>query len=506
MNEIKKKNRSPWVNWTLFAVTLAVVFFLGLLVSSITERRAEAIFAYAPKVKLNPFEPRNEIWGKNFPWEFESYRKTQQTDFRTQHGGNAMRDVLEESTELVVMWAGYGFSKDYNQGRGHSHAIEDIQNTLRTGGPLAPDAGPMPSTCWACKSPDVPRLMNQLGGPAEFYKGKWAKHGVEITNSIGCADCHNPETMDLAISRPALIEAFQAMNKDITKATHQEMRSLVCAQCHVEYYFNNQNPEERPNYLTFPWVNGFTPEAMLKYYDDIAFSDWTHALSKTPMLKAQHPDYEVYTTGIHAERGVSCADCHMPYVSEGGLKYSNHHVTSPLKYISQACQTCHRESEETLLKNVYDRQNKVAELRHKAENLLTRAHVEAKIAWDNGTTDDEMKDILYEIRAGQWFWDYVAASHGGSFHSPLESARVMGKAIDHAQSARIKLARLLATKNINSEIPYPDITTKAKAQEFIGLPMDQLKNEKKLFLEEIIPVWKQKAKEREATYDIVSKK
>lgn len=500
------QKRSPWVNWTLFAVTLAVVFFLGLLVSSITERRAEAIFAYAPKVKLNEFEPRNEVWGKNYPQEYESYRKTQETDLRTPHGGNAMRDMLEESPELVVMWAGYGFAKDYNQGRGHSYAIDDIQNSLRTGGPKAPDDGPMPSTCWTCKSPDVPRLMNQLGGPAEFYKGKWAKHGVEITNSIGCADCHNPETMDLAISRPALVEAYEAMGKNIQNATHQEMRSLVCAQCHVEYYFNNENKAERPNYLTFPWVNGFEPEAMLKYYDDMGFSDWTHTLSKTPMLKAQHPDYEVYTTGIHAERGVSCADCHMPYVSEGGVKYSNHHVTSPLKYISQACQTCHRESEETLMKNVYDRQDKIKELRARAENLLTRAHVEAKMAWDNQATDEQMKPILYDIRAGQWFWDYVAASHGGSFHSPVESARVLGKAIDYAQSARIKLARFLAEKGINKELDYPDIDTKAKAQEYIGLPMDKLRNEKEEFLRDIVPDWKQKAEEREKTYPIVANK
>lgn len=494
--------RSPWVNVTLFSITVIAVFVLGWFVSTISERRAEALFAYKPKVQLAQFEPRNEVWGKNYPWQYESYRKTQETDFRTPHGGNAMKDVLEENPELVVMWAGYGFSKDYNQGRGHSYAITDIHNTLRTGGPTAPDNGPMPSTCWACKSPDVPRMMNRLGSPAAFYAGKWAKHGEEIVNPIGCADCHNPETMDLTITRPALVEAFTAMGKDITKATHQEMRSLVCAQCHVEYYFNNQNKEERPNYLTFPWVNGFEPEAMLKYYDSIGFSDWTHAVSKAPMLKAQHPDYEVYTTGIHAERGVSCADCHMPYVSEGGLKYSNHHVTSPLKYVSQACQTCHRESEATLLKNVYDRQNKVAELRNKAEELLTRSHVEAKMAWDMGATEAEMKAILYEIRAGQWFWDYAAASHGGSFHSPVESARVFGKAIDHAQNARIQLARLLATKGNMNEIAWPDISTKAKAQAYIGLSMKKLQQEKAIFLEQVVPVWKQKAAEREAGYKI----
>ena len=122
--------------------------------------------------------------------------------------------------------------------------------------------------------------------------------------------------MNLRISRPALIEAFQSMGKDITKASHQEMRSLVCAQCHVEYYFN-KDKIEGVSYLIFPWQNGLTLEDMEKYYDNIGFSDWTHALSRTPMLKAQHPDYEVFQTGTHASRGVSCADCHMPFMSEG---------------------------------------------------------------------------------------------------------------------------------------------------------------------------------------------
>ncbi|MBK9290163.1 MAG: ammonia-forming cytochrome c nitrite reductase [Bacteroidetes bacterium] len=504
MNSLHQEKSKKGFYWLLFAGSLIGVFLLGLLVASITERRAEAVFAYSPKVELADFEPRNEVWGQNFPWQYESYRKTQETDFRTPHGGNAMRDMLEEAPELVVLWAGYAFSKDYNQGRGHSYAITDTRNTLRTGGPLAPDKG-MPSTCWTCKSPDVPRMMNQMG-VKEFYSTTWAALGHEHPNSIGCADCHDPKTMNLTITRPALIEAYQAMGKDITKATHQEMRSLVCAQCHVEYYFDRKRPgAEGAFYLTFPWTKGMGPEEMLAYYDEFGFSDWTHPLSKAPMLKSQHPDYEVYTTGIHAERGVSCADCHMPYVSEGGLKYSNHHVTSPLKYVSQACQTCHRESEATLMKNVYDRQNKVAELRHKAEKLIVHAHVEAKAAWDAGATEAEMKDILYDIRAAQWFWDYVAASHGGSFHAPVESARVMGKAIDRAQSARVKLARVLATKGITAEIPYPDISTKAKAQAFIGLDMDALRQEKQVFKEQILPEWDRKAAERQAAMPMVRK-
>ncbi len=494
-----KSKRKSWVNWLLFLFTMLLVFVLGLLASSIMERRAEAVFINKPLVKISDYEPRNEEWGKNFPREFESYYQTADTSFKTLYNGNTVIDMLEVDPRLVVLWAGYGFSEDYNQGRGHFYAIEDIHATLRTGAPKGPDDGPMPNTCWTCKGPDVPRLMNEIG-ITEFYKGKWASHGPEIVNAIGCADCHEPNTLDLRITRPALIEAYESIGKDISKATHQEMRSLVCAQCHVEYYFNKKVPVEGVPYLTFPWKEGTTAEGMLKYYDEIGFSDWTHALSKAPMLKAQHPGYEVFMTGIHFERGLACADCHMPYHSEGGQKFTNHHLTSPLQHIASSCQVCHRESEATLAKNVYDRQRKVIEIRDKAERQIVRAHVEAKTAWDAGATDEEMKDILYLIRAAQWYWDYAAASHGGSFHSPLEISRVIGKSIDHAQEARVSLARLLASYGQMTEIPYPDIATKAKAQAFIGIPVEKMQNDKNEFLRTVVPEWLQLAAAREAAY------
>ena len=186
---------------------------------------------------------------------------------------------------------------------------------------------------------------------------------------IGCADCHEPENMNLHISRPALVEAFQRQGKDITKATPQEMRSLVCAQCHVEYYFKGDG-----KYLTFPWDKGFTVEDMEAYYDEADFA-YTHKLSRARILIAQHPDYEIAQMGIHGQRGVSCADCHMPYKSEGGVKFSDHHIQSPLAMIDRTCQTCHRESEETLRNNVYERQRKANEIRNRLETRIYRSEV-----------------------------------------------------------------------------------------------------------------------------------
>jgi len=484
----------PWIGWILFLATVVVVFFLGLLASSIIERRAEAIYVNTPKAKISAYEPRDSVWGQNFPVEYQSYLRTADTTFRSKYNGSATIDMLELDPKLVVLWAGYAFAKEYKQGRGHYYAIRDIRETIRTGAPKDGHDGPQPNTCWTCKSPDVPRVMSKTG-PEEFYKGKWASRGPEIVNYISCADCHDPKTMNLRITRPALIEAFTRQGKDISQVSHQEMRSLVCAQCHVEYYFKGEG-----KYLTFPWDKGLTADNMEKYYDDINFSDWTHQISKAPMLKAQHPDFEIYTTGIHAQRGVACVDCHMPYMSEGGQKFTDHRIQSPLNNIANSCQVCHRQKEQELIKNVYDRQDKIFEIRQRLEDVLVRAHYEAKTAWDNGATEQEMQSALKLIRHAQWRWDFTAASHGASIHSPTEVSRIIATGIDKAQEARVELARILSKHGYTDEVPYPDIATKAKAQALIGLDMTKLRSEKQEFLKTIIPAWDKEAKAREGKY------
>ena len=480
--------RNPAIGWGIFTVVMVGVFVLGLLAASITERRAEIATLYAnKKIEIEGINAKNEEWGLNYPREYDTWKRTKEMNFKSKHLGNMAEDVLENRPEMVVLWAGYAFSRDYTAPRGHMHAIEDVTHTLRTGTPDEDTKDMQPSTCWACKSPDVPRMMQEIG-IEDFYKAAWSAHGSEIVNPIGCADCHDPQTMNLTITRPALIEAFARQGKNIEDATPQEMRTLVCAQCHVEYFFNGDG-----KYLTFPWDGGMTVEAMEEYYDNMDYADWTHSLSRTPMLKAQHPDYEIFLLGPHAQRGLGCADCHMPYKAEGAIKYSDHQIMSPLKNVSSTCQTCHRDSEENLVKYVNDYQDKALEIRNRIEVELSKAHIMAKTAWDNGVDEAKMKAALGLIRQAQWRWDFAVASHGASFHAPVETQRILAHSLDRTLQAQLELQKVLFSLGI-VEVNIPDISTKAKAQEYIGLDMQKLKTDKDKWIKTTLPQWIEKAK------------
>ena len=124
-------------------------------------------------------------------------------------------------------------------------------------------------------------------------------------------------------------------------ASRQEMRSFACGQCHVEYYCG---PKET---LFFPWKNGLKVEQIERLLRPAQLPRRPSFLRlRTPkpgaeVLKAQHPEFEMWSQGIHARSGVSCADCHMPYKREGAMKVSEHWVRSPLLNISRSCQVCH---------------------------------------------------------------------------------------------------------------------------------------------------------------------
>lgn len=489
---IDKIQQKPVYGWLLFGGITAGVFVLGLLAASITERRAEVASVFNNrKVEISGIESRNEIWGQNYPREYQTWRETSETDYRSKHLGNMPEDVLETRPQMVILWAGYAFSRDYSAPRGHAYAIDDVRSTLRTGAPGIDEKEMQPATCWSCKSPDVPRLMHEHG-IAEFYKEKWSKFGDEVVNPIGCADCHDPKTMNLTITRPALIEAFSRQGKDITHATAQEMRSLVCAQRHVEYYFKGDG-----KYLTFPWDKGSSAEAIELYYDSVQHVDYVHKLSKAPILKAQHPDYEIFMMGPHAQRGLACADCHMPYKSEGGIKYSDHHIMSPLKNVSNTCQTCHKDSEEKLRNYVYEYQDKALEIRDRIETELTKAHLMAEQAWKSGANEEQMKKALTLIRQSQWRWDFAVASHGASFHAPVETQRILAHSLDKALQSEMELQKVLFKLGFTDDVKMPDLSTKAQAQAYIGLNMQELRDKKEQFNATTVPEWLKSAREQQ---------
>ncbi len=453
------KPRFRWLGWVIMAGVMIGVFVLGMLGASILDRRQEARIQ-PPLKEIGEWETDSAKWRDNFPREYSSYLEMKDSTTRTAHGGSFPRDYLEETPANVILFAGYGFAKDYLQGRGHVYAIEDVVKTKRVNEKTV-------ATCWTCKSPDVPRVMNSIGID-KFYAGSFSEFKDEITHPIGCLDCHEPNTMKLRISRPALREALERQGRNINDISHQEMRTLVCAQCHVEYYFKGSG-----NYLTFPWDKGFEIENIDVYYHESGFSDWTHAISGTKMVKMQHPDYEIFRTGIHHFRQVSCADCHMPYRTEGGVKYTNHHLQSPLLNISNSCAVCHRWSEADIRKRVESIQDKVHEARGRTERAIAYAHLDVAACLEAGASDPELENARELLRKAQLRWDFVAANNGMGFHSGQECVRILGSSNDLAQECRVMCARILASEGYDRPVQYPDFGSKETAQTLIKAFIDK---------------------------------
>ncbi len=453
LHSVRQRQPPAWRGWAFFLLALLATFLLGLLAASVLQRREEARFR-PPLKQIGSLETDSSVWGVNYPRQYNTYLEMQDAGTQTRYGGALPRDYLEETPANVILFAAYGFAREYRQGRGHWYAVQDVVETARTG----PET---PATCWTCKSPDVLRVMNRIG-PEAFYAGNFMEMKPEIRHPIGCLDCHEPNTMRLRVMRPALLEAFKRQGRDINEVSHQEMRTLVCAQCHVEYYFKGEG-----DYLTFPWDKGTRPEEIERYYDQYEFSDWTHAISKAPLLKMQHPDFEVYSTGIHAYRGVACADCHMPYRTEGGVKFTDHHIQSPLFSVATSCAVCHRWSEQEIRSRVEAIQDKVREGRQRVESMISLAHFDIAAASQAGATGEELADVRKLVRRAQIRWDYVAANNGLGFHSPQECMRILAAAVDLAGQCRIQCARILGRHGVTKPVEYPDFSSKEKAQAVI---------------------------------------
>lgn len=424
MNECRTKRRIGTYGLALLALAsaAAAVFLLFL---NIRQRKAEALVYPLKVVAIGAGELDPAVWGKNFPLEYDSFRRTEEDYGRTEYGGSTPYSKLERYPALKRLWAGYAFSADYNEERGHFHALADQKNTLRVRNFKQPGA------CANCHAAEAPLLIRELGWEA-FNKTPYKDLAGKLHGGSTCADCHDPATMELVVTRPAFKNAMAAAGVDLSKATRQEMRSYVCGQCHVEYYFRGDGKE-----LVFPWSKGRTVEAVEAHYDESGFTDWTNPETGAPMIKIQHPEFETWSTGLHARSGVACADCHMPYVRTGSIKTSDHWVRSPLVDLRRSCGACHAWPEEELKGRVKDIQDKTAGLLRMAEDALLSAMDAVAAARSKGATDEALGESRTLLRRGQMRWDFVFSENGSGFHSPQEAARILAGAIDFARRAEI---------------------------------------------------------------------
>jgi nitrite reductase (cytochrome c-552) len=470
----------------LLVGSLIAISLMAILAADITERKDEKVaLNETPEIK-GLAQYKNDEWARYYPRQYSSWMKTKES--------GEILDLLKAYPQLPILWAGYGFAKDYNAPRGHYYAIQSNTNTLRTGAPVDDKTGPMPTACWTCKSPDVGRLIER-DGELEFFTGKWARYGSEIKNSIGCATCHDNETAELRVNVPHLNRGLAAAGlPSFEESTHQQKRSLVCATCHSEYYFkktkytDDAGNEKLAKVVTYPWKYGLNSEGMEKYYDEVGHIDFKNKISKAPILKTQHPGYEMFLTGIHGQKGVACADCHMPYTQEGSVKYSDHQLQNPLNTMDRSCMPCHRESEEKLKGIVHQKYVRKTQLHIIAMDNLAKAHLETAKAMEVGATDEELKAVRQDIRTGQWKWDYAVASHGAFFHAPEEVLRNLSIANDYAMNARLKLVGILAKYDVMN-YAAPDFSDKALSQELAGLDYDKMAEDKLNFKRTLEKEW-----------------
>ncbi len=479
----QRGSKLPYLIVVLLAAVVTVL--VAMLLANIAKHKAEAEQVVFKLVELDESIEDPAEWGKNFPRQYDSYKRTVDTE-RTRYGGSEAFQKVEEDPDWQTLFAGYAFSFDYREDRGHAYMLTDQRETERV------KKVKQPGACLHCHASNIPAYrkvglengapgtitdpLDSDTGQAQLHKGfevvcamPYEEATQLVEHPVTCLDCHDPETMQLRVTRPAFVNGIRVLAESDdpvphlpsierwrksdrskpyepnTMASRQELRSLACAQCHVEYYFKGEG-----KLLTYPWHNGLKMEQAEKYYDDANFKDWTHKFAGSPMLKAQHPEFELWSQGIHARAGVACADCHMPYKREGAIKISDHHVRSPMLNTARACQTCHNVDEQELIARVETIQDRTRNLMirgQKATLDLIDAIVQAKEA---GATDEQLAPLRDAHRKAEWRLDYVAAENSMGFHADQEAARILGEAIDHARQGQVRAVALIAELKANA--------------------------------------------------------
>lgn len=446
----------PLLIATVAVVALAAIGVAMLLVN-IAERKQEAKNTFLRVVEIDDTVEDPAIWGQNFPQHYDLYRHTADMA-RTRYGGSeamvksptdadprsvVARSKLEADPRLVTMWSGYAFAADYREKRGHAYMLEDQTFTGRQ--VAAKQAG----ACINCHASTY--LAYKKLGEGDITKGfetinkmSYQEARTHVTNPVACIDCHEPASMKLRITRPSFIEGIKALKAsqgvadyDVNRdASRQEMRSYVCGQCHVTYYF--RGAEKR---LFFPWTKGLRFDQIAAFENEDKVAEWTHKETGAPMKKARHPEFETWAQGIHARSGVACADCHMPYIRQGAMKISDHNVRSPVLNINAACQTCHRWPEAEIKGRVEEIQGRFVEAKDMALDALMDLIGDLKAARAAGATDAELQEARRFQREGQFYIDLLVSENSMGFHADQYAMKVFAEAVNYCRQGQLALRR-----------------------------------------------------------------
>jgi nitrite reductase (cytochrome c-552) len=408
----------------------------------------------APRIGEETSDPA--VWGKEYPLQYETYQKTVD-QVRTKHGGSealprtpdeadprsvVSQSKLEEDPRLEQMWAGYAFSVDFREERGHAFMLEDQTFTKRQA------VVKQPGACMQCHGSTTAAYRKLGNGDlvAGFRKMNampYSEARKLVDHPVACIDCHDPETMSLRVTRPGFILGMRDLKAsqgvkgyDVNRdASQKELRAFVCGQCHVEYYFKGTDKQ-----LTYPWAKGVKVEDIQAYYDETKFKDWVHARSGAPALKAQHPEFELWTQGIHGRSGVTCVDCHMPEITYKGEKITDHHVNSPLLKIEASCTRCHGDVKpDELRARVEAEQDRFLKQRNVTMDALMALIGDLEKAKAAGKTAQQLEAARYLQRRAQFYLDFVEAENSTGFHAPQEALRILGDAVNYARQGQLVL-------------------------------------------------------------------
>ncbi len=405
------------------------------------------------------------VWGKAYPEEYELWKKTaepvgtRRSRYKTGMDGGAVTvDKLSQFPYMALLFNGWGFGVEYNEPRGHAYMLRDQleidSSRLGAGG-----------VCLSCKTPYAPKLQKEMG--VDYYRKPFKEVLANIPEEhrelgVACIDCHDNKDMSLRISRGfTLQKAYQAMGTDPSTLTRQQMRSAVCAQCHVTYNIS-KDAEKKSVGLYFPWQNSkfarITIEDIIQQIrSDPSIKEWKQSVTGFPMAFIRHPEYEFWTNNsTHYQAGASCADCHMPYTIAGVFKVSDHRVMSPVQADMKACKQCHAESTEWLRERVFAIQDRTVSIMIRAGYQTATVAKLFELTHKAQAEGKEIDSALYD-KAKEFYEEafyrslFMGAENSIGFHNPPEGLRILGDSIAFGSRAEAYLRQALTKAGV--EVP-----------------------------------------------------